>query len=187
MPRPKQSPYDTARLIRDHADRGLDDPSRAAAELRAILRLAERLDTQLDHEIRLAERRGSEPRSKPKQAKAVTGYSIEHGRSGIALAEHRSGGTPAFRCPKSTYDLVAKVISDGPESFKFSHVYDEVQELAGEEVPDYQVRVAMRFFTHEALLTHSRARFTRRSGFQRLAKQKWNGLQRQAAARITPA
>lgn len=77
-----------------------DDPTRAVAEARMIRRLAEDLDEELDYEIRQAERRGGLPRSKPKQAKAVTSYRIERGRYGIALSEHRSTGAAPFRCPK---------------------------------------------------------------------------------------
>lgn len=190
MPNPTaRSPYETAKLIRFHADRALDDPSRAPAELRTIRRLAQRLDLEIDHEVRLAERRGIEPRSKPKQAKAVVGYSIENGRYGIALSEHRSGGTAPFRCPKPMYDLVADVINDAPESFKFNRVYEQVRDRSGEEVPDYQVRVALRFFTHGGAVKHSRARFTQdgKKSFRRIAKEAWDDLQRRTEAGQVPA
>lgn len=184
-----RSPYETARLIREHADQGLESPARAAAALREIRRLAQRLDLELDHEVRLAERRRVEPRAKPKQAKAVVGYSIERGRYGIALSEHRSGGAAPFRCPKTMYDLVSEVINDAPESFKFNLVYDEVEKRSGEEVPDYQVRVVIRFFAHDGILKHSRARFTRDSkkSFRRAAKDAWDNLQRRTDAELTPA
>jgi len=184
-----RSPYETARLIRVHADLALEDPFRAMGEMRKIRRLAQRLDLEIDHEVRLAERRGTEPRSKPKQAKAVVGYSIENGRYGIALSEHRSGGTAPFRCPKPMYDLVAEVINDAPESFKFNRVYEQVQDRTGEEVPDYQVRVALRFFTHVGAVKHSRARFTQdgKKSFRRIAKEAWDDLQRRTDAGQAPA
>jgi hypothetical protein len=184
-----QNPYETARLIRKHADRGLEHPSDALSSLREIRKLALKLDLDLDHEIRLAERRGTEPRKKPKQSKAIVGYTIEQGRYGIALSEHRSGGTAPFRCPKSMYDLIATVINDAPSSFKFNLVYDQVQERTGEEVPDYQARVAIRFLVHVGALKHSRARFVRdeKKSFKKMAKEAWDDLQRRANAGHAPA
>lgn len=42
------------------------------------------------------------------------------------------------------YDLIAEVISDALDSFKINRIYDQVQDR-GEEIPDYQVRVILRF------------------------------------------
>ena len=187
--RPARRLYQTAKLIREHADSIIDNPSRALVEARHIRRLAEDLDEELDYEIRQAERRGGEPRSKPKQARAVVGYSIEQGRHGISLAEHRSGDAAPFRCPKSMYDLIAEVINEGPDSFKFNDVYGEVKNRTGEEVPDYQVRVAMRFLTHAGAVKHFRAKFIReeKRSFKRIAKRAWDNLQLRTDAGQIPA
>lgn len=180
--RPARRLYQTAQLIREHADRIADDPTRALAEARMIRRLAEDLDEELDYEIRQAERRGGLPRSKPKQAKAVTGYRIERGRYGIALSEHRSTGAAPFRCPKPVYDLIAEVINDAPETFKFKDVYDEVCIRMGEDVPDYHVRVTIRFLISEGAIKHYKAKFIRdeKRSFRRIAKDAWDGLTRES-------
>ncbi|MAY73190.1 MAG: hypothetical protein CMJ31_00415 [Phycisphaerae bacterium] len=187
--RPARRLHETAKLIREHADRIADDPSRAVAEARMIRRLAEDLDEELDYEIRQAERRGGLPRSKPKQAKAVVGYCIEQGRYGIALSEHRSSGAAPFRCPKPVYELIAEVINDAPESFRFNDVYEEVRTRTGEDVPDYQVRVTIRFLIHHGAIKHYKAKFIneQKRSFRRIAKDAWDNLQRQTEAGQIPA
>lgn len=190
MPIPTaRSPHETVELIRRHADRTIKTPSRAAVELRAIRRLAQRLDLEIDHKVRLAERQGTEPQSKPKQARAVVGCSIESGRYGFVVSECRSSGTAPFRCPKPMYDLVAEVINDTPESFKFNRIYEQVQDRTGEEIADYQVRFAPRSITDVGAVKRSRARFTQdaKNSFRRIAKEAWDDLQRRIEAGQIPA
>lgn len=117
------------------------------------------------------------------------GYSVEHGRYGIALSKHGSGGTAPFRCPKAKYDLITEAINDAPESFKLNRIYVEVQGRSGEEVPDYRVRVAVLFFTHFGAVKHSRARFTQdgEKSFRRTAKEAWDNLQHRTVAGQVPA
>lgn len=189
MSRRPKSPYTTADEIREQADRGLSDPSKAQAALRAIRRLGQHLDSDIDYEIHLAERRGREPRAKPKQAKAVVGYSIDHGRHDVALAEHRSGGAPPFRCPEKTYGVVAEAIDGGSGAVKFNWIHQEVERLMRAEIPDYQVRVATRFLVHAGVLGHARARFTHDStkNLPYLAMKAWKAWEKKTKAGETPA
>lgn len=186
--RPARRLYQTAQLIREHADRIADDPTRAVAEARMIRRLAEDLDEGSTTRSGRPSRRGGLPRSKPKQAKAVTGYRIERGRYGIALSEHRSTGAAPFRCPKPVYDLIAEAINDLPGTFKFQDVYGEVKTRMDEDVPDYHVRVTIRFLISEGAIKHYKAKFIRdeKRSFRRIAKEAWDALQARTAPGQTP-
>lgn len=64
-----------------------------------------------------------------------------------------------------------------------------MQDRTGEEIPDYQVRVALRFFTHVGAVKRSRARFTQdaKKSFRRIAKEAWDDLQRRTEAGQVPA
>jgi len=107
---------------------------------------------------------------------------------GIALSEHRSSGAAPFRCPKPVYDLIAEVINDAPESFRFNDVYEEVKTRLGEEVPDYQVRVTIRFLIHTGAIKHYKAKFIneQKRSFRRIAKEAWDDLQRRTEAGQVP-
>jgi len=188
MPANAQDPYETARLLREGLDRVIDSPDRAQSELAKLRRLAARLDREIDHEVRNAERRGREPRKKPKKAVAVVGYAIEQGRFGIALAEHRSGGAAPFRCPKDIFEIVAKAMDEGPEIQRFQEIFDFVESQIDFELPDYQVRVAIRFLAHRHIVDHARARFSRtgKGNISRAATKAWKELAKATMAGDTP-
>jgi len=178
MPANTQDPYETARLIRIGLDRLIDKPSLAKSELPKLRRLAAQLDNEIDHEIRNAERRGSEPRKKPKKAARVIGYAIEEGRSGPAIAEYRSGGAAPFRCPKDIFKLVAQAMDKGPQVQRFSEIFEYVESQIDYQLPDYQARVAIRFLAHHHIVDHARARFSRtdKGNIARAAIKAWNDL-----------
>ena len=53
--------------------------------------------------------------------------------------------------------LIAEFIQRGGDSFRFNYVYGDVRTRTGEEVPEHQVRVAIRFHTHAGAMN---AQFT---------------------------
>lgn len=124
------------------------------AKVRTIRRLYEDLGEEFDYEIRQAERRGGLPRTKPKRALVVVGYCFEQGPYESALLEHRSSGAAPFRCPKPVNDLLAAVINDAPELFRFSDVYEEAKTRTGDDVPGCQVCVTIRFLIHHGAIMH---------------------------------
>jgi len=178
MPKPKGDPVQTLEELAQALQKLEDRCPDAKRQLTAARKLVDRLGSEFEEQIRLAERRGYAPRKKPKAAKSVTGYTIEPSRKGPALAEHRSTGAAAFHCPKFAYDAVAKVISAGPESQKFEQIRESVTGLLGYEPPVYWLRVSTRFFCERGMLKHSRATFTRSidRGFVRKAAEEWANL-----------
>jgi hypothetical protein len=178
MPKPKGDPVQTLEELAQALQKLEDRCPNANRQLTAVRKLVDRLGSEFEEQIRLAERRGYAPRKKPKAAKSVTGYTIEPSRKGPALAEHRSTGAAAFHCPKFAYDAVAKVISSGPESQKFEEIYERVATVMGYEPPVYWVRVATRYFCEIDLLKHARARFVRSRtiGVLTETKRAWNLL-----------
>jgi hypothetical protein len=188
MPANTQDPYETTRLIRTGLDCIIDKPSLAKSELPKLRRLAARLDNEIDHEVRNAERRGSEPRKKPKKAVRVIGYAIEEGRFGPAIAEHRSGNAAPFRCPKDIFELVAQAMDNGPEVQRFSDIYEYVESQIDYQLPDYQARVAIRFLAHRRIVDHARARFSRtgKSKITSAANKAWKDLVKATNAGKTP-
>lgn len=178
MPKPKCDPVQTLEELAQALQKLEDRCPNAKRQLTAVRRLVDRLGSEFEDQIRLAERRGYAPRKKPKAAKSVTGYTIEPSRKGPALAEHRSTGAAAFHCPKFAYDAVAKVISAGPESQKFEQIRESVAGILGYEPPVYWLRVSTRFFCEQGMLKHSRATFTRSidRGFVRKAAEEWANL-----------
>jgi len=181
MPKPKGDPVQTLEELAQALQKLEDRCPNAKRQLTDARKLVDRLGSEFEDQIRLAERRGYAPRKKPKAAKSVTGYSIEPSRKGPALAEHRSTGAAAFHCPKFAYDAVAKVISAGPESQKFEQIHESVAGILGYEPPVYWLRVSTRFFCERGMLKHSRATFTRSidRGFIRKAGEEWASLKDQ--------
>lgn len=181
MPKPKGDPVQTLEELTQAIQMLEDRCPNAKRQLTAVRKLVDRLGSEFEEQIRLAERRGYAPRKKPKAAKSVTGYTIEPSRKGPALAEHRSTGAAAFHCPKFAYDAVAKVISAGPESQKFEQIRESVAGILGYEPPVYWLRVSTRFFCERGMLKHSRATFTRSidRGFNRKAAEEWTSLKAQ--------
>jgi hypothetical protein len=178
MPIPKGDPVQTLEELAQALQNLESRCPNAKRQLTAVRKLVDRLGSEFEDQIRLAERRGYAPRKKPKAAKSVTGYTIEPSRKGPALAEHRSTGAAAFHCPKFAYDAVAKVISAGPESQKFEQIRESVAGILGYEPPVYWLRVSTRFFCERGMLKHSRATFTRSidRGFVRKAGEEWGNL-----------
>ena len=68
-------------------------------------------------------------------------------------------------------------------------MYGEVITRTGEEVPDYQVRVTIRFLIHHGAIKHYKAKFIneQKRSFRRIAKEAWDDLQRQTEAGQVPA
>lgn len=54
----------------------------------------------------------------------------------------------------------------------------------GEDVPDYHVRVTIRFLITEGAIKHYKAKFTRdaKLSFRRIAKEAWDDLKRKTDA-----
>jgi hypothetical protein len=111
-------------------------------------------------------------RNKPKQ------YAVEEDGTGEALAEYRDDGRPPFRIPSQTYEAVIKVMGRITEPTQFDEILSSVNNELGEDVPDYQVRVCLRFLcsVDVGLVRRQRARYVpvRRSRFLREAKQCWS-------------
>lgn len=141
---------------------------RATEAFRAVEQLEERVDGLLGTSARGADRRA---RGKPKT------YQVEQAGDEEVLAEYRPDDEIPFRCPRVTYDALAKVFAKSDRFLK----YEEVMRLLAREIKpvpaDYQVRVILRFWAQPdvGLIERSRARYRsgRSSGFAEAAKRAW--------------
>ena len=105
-------------------------------------------------------------------------YRVE-GRTGQeALCEYRADdpGRP-FRCPKRTYDALARVLTALPKLAKFPDIEKRMKKELGEVPALYQLRVALRFWTSPAieLVERTRAQYRAKAprSFVREAQRLW--------------
>jgi hypothetical protein len=100
-----------------------------------------------------------------REARRGTGrieYVVEKTQQGEVLTERRlSGNSQPFRCPKSIYEVVAKVLATADRPLLVDEIVARVELLVGERPPDFQVRLLLRFWLHAGspLVIRSRARY----------------------------
>lgn len=135
---------------------------------RAVEKLEERVDGLVADGGRDADR---QTRGKPKS------YQVEGAGAEEVLAEYRPDDKTPFRCPRTTYDALAKVFAKSDRFLK----YEEVIKLLAKEIKpvpaDYQARVILRFWAQPevGLIERSRARYraNKATGFGEAAKRAW--------------
>jgi hypothetical protein len=137
--------------------RALDELRKARAAVTEVLRhapnaaphVADALNT-LDRLEKLLEaapatatptmRRGA--RNQPKA------YRVEGPADREALCEYRADDPDRpFRCPKTTYDALARVMMNTSKPAKFEDIAKRLKKELGELPALYQLRVALRFWT----------------------------------------
>ena len=100
--------------------------------------------------------------AKSGRGEADVEYVVEDTVNGMALTERRLGGRAhPFRCPKSVYEALAKVMSESDRALPLDELVATVGEVLGDQPPDYQVRVPLRFWMHvePPLVQRNRARY----------------------------
>ncbi len=141
---------------------------RATEAFRALEQLEHRLEGLAADGDRGGDR---QTRGKPKT------YQVERTGAEEVLAEYRPDDEIPFRCPRATYDALAKAFTNSTQFLK----YEEVMKLLGKEIKpvpaDYQVRVILRFWAQPevGLIERSRARYrpNKAAGFAKAARRAW--------------
>jgi hypothetical protein len=105
---------------------------------------------------------------------------VEDGNQ-VLLVAATTARAASFPSPDLMFFLIAEVIKEGDDSFRFYYVYGDVRTRTGEEGPDHQVRVAMRFHTHAGVMN---AQFTQdgKKSFRRMTNETQDDLTRQTSA-----
>lgn len=143
-----------------------------ADALEALDRL-ERLMERGTEQGRPAAKRGL--RNRPKT------YRVEGPPGREALCEYREKDPDhPFRCPKATYDAMARVMASTPKLAKFGDIEKGLKKDLGDLPAVYQLRVVLRFWTTPDvdLVERVRARYRARrpAEFRRLATQAWRRM-----------
>ena len=166
------------RLLRDG-----DVPGPAAGQL---LQLLGRLEKDIAA-LRESARSGSRTPG-PRKAEAVAGYTVEPGQRGdreVALCEHRTSGAQPFRCPRHIYDAVARelAVADGP--IGFAELHRRLRKSLGKDAVNYRVRMCLRCWIREGLVSHVTTRFipSEPRSFKAKAKALWEAMARAGPAR----
>jgi hypothetical protein len=99
-------------------------------------------------------------------------YSVEQTGEAQSLLEHRAEDDRPFRCPRPTFDAVAKTLAEHPAFSKYSSITDKVARRLGVRPADYQLRVAIRFLMSPdvRLVERRRARYRPVDGDDFLAR-----------------
>ena len=150
---------------------------RGGAGTLSLLKRLRELEQTVESEIERLEdarrRRVVGPRARTRAAV----YSVENSPRGLALTERRPGAEARpYKVPLPEYRAVAYAFAASGEPQAFSAVKEAVSRRLGEELPDYAVRVPLRFWAAVGLLGHERARFTRigsKSEFIRRVRDAW--------------
>lgn len=75
-------------------------------------------------------------------------YRVERQSGQEALCEYRAEDPDRpFRCPKVTYDALARVLAGAAKPLKFEEIAKRVKKELGHMPAVYQLRVALRFWT----------------------------------------
>lgn len=156
---PRSAPQEI-RVARAAITEALKAAPQAAAPIADALQSLDRLERLLDGAApRPAPTARPGPRNKPKT------YRVEGPPSREALCEYRADD-PArpFRCPKATYDALARVMATTVKPIKFPEVERLLKKELGELPAVYQIRVALRFWTTAEvdIVERVRARFRAR-------------------------
>ncbi len=77
------------------------------------------------------------------------------------LAEYRHDSSIPLRSPKEVLDAIADALGRAAESLSFEEVQAELSTRFGQEPPDYQARIALRFLqsANVGLVARSQARY----------------------------
>ncbi|MGB9624783.1 MAG: hypothetical protein ACPMAQ_07960 [Phycisphaerae bacterium] len=96
------------------------------------------------------------------------------------MAEYREGGRQAYLCPQEVYDALVTEMSEIAEPVQFPALLQGVAARTGKELPDYLIRLCIRFWmgVKPALVEKIRTRYRpiRPSTFARDARRAWRQL-----------
>jgi hypothetical protein len=113
-------------------------------------------------------------RNKPKQ------YKVERHGNVWYLAEHREGGRQADLCPKEVYEALATEMAGIAEASPFAALLQRVSDRMETEIPEYLVRLCIRFWmtTEPPLVEKVRTRYRaiRPSRMLAEARRTWRQL-----------
>ena len=98
------------------------------------------------------------------------------------LAEYRHDSQTPLRSPKEILDAVAEVLARAAESLSFEKVQAELTKQFGQEPPDYQARIALRFLQSADVRLVARSQAQYRAidshNVKRSTKKAWEALER---------
>lgn len=179
-------PNQTVAEIRDRLGRLLRDGDLTGSAAGQLLQLLGRLDKDIAA-LRESARSGSRTPG-PRKPEAVEGYTVEPGQRGnreVTLCEHRSSGAQPFRCPRSVYDAVAQQLASAGAPTAFADLHRRLKKSLGSEAVNYRVRMCLRCWIREGLVSHAATRFspTEPRSFQAKARALWEAMAKAGKAR----
>ena len=88
-------------------------------------------------------------------------YIREHVGGSEVLAEYRNENPIPLRSPREILDAVVEVLSRAAKPMLFGDIQSKLADQFGDEPPDYQARIALRFLSSPdvGLVTRKRARY----------------------------
>jgi hypothetical protein len=104
-------------------------------------------------------------------------YTVERSGDDEVLTEQRPDDPNPFRCPRSTYDAVARVLARLDRPAKYAEIAKAVAKELRPAPADYQIRVVLRFWADRSvgLIERARARYRPLDStrLMRLATEAW--------------
>lgn len=163
------------------------EPNEVLAEAMAAIEELEQLhraDTPVRQgRIEPASRAGGVPR-RGRSPEPAARFVVERTRRGAYLTEHFSSARLPFRCPESVYEAAVQVMDEIRKPTPFEEILFAVRKSSGQSLPDYLLRVCIRFWlsAEPPLIekVHARYRPTRPAQFGREARRAWKQLAEQA-------
>ncbi|HYE17662.1 MAG TPA: hypothetical protein VEA69_04415 [Tepidisphaeraceae bacterium] len=113
-----------------------------------------------------------ERRASPQQE-----YLIQQTPDGPYLTERRPTGSQPFRCPRQTYDTIARLLAaHGP--LHFDELLNRLNEASPERQADYRLRVCLRFWITTGLAQRIKTRYrpTNPDTFESATRDAWDHL-----------
>jgi len=115
-------------------------------------------------------------------------YWVERRGTEEVLTEHRLGDPSPFRCPRSTYNALARAISRTKRLTKYEDLARTVRKELGSSPADYQLRLTLRFWISGGvrLVERSRARYRpiNARDFLQAARTAWERTRRVRVGRL---
>ncbi|HLL88510.1 MAG TPA: hypothetical protein VK324_04350 [Tepidisphaeraceae bacterium] len=162
------------KVARDLAERTAEGGGRVAIFAREMAALLVRVEEQLTG-VQTPVAVSRAVRGRQERAE----YVVEVVGKVQTLAEHRtSGKSKPFRCPKSVYDAVAKVVGEGERALGVEEIASAVERELQFRPAEFQVRVSLRLWlsVEPPLVERVRARYRSVGGLAEQAARLWERL-----------
>ena len=172
VPDPAANDAQTFSRIRTSLIKALRTSPHSVAPICDALELLETLQQRAQTQPTTQDDTAPRPRPAPQQE-----YLIQQTPDGPYLTERRPTGSQPFRCPRQTYDTIARLLAThGP--LHFDELLNRLNESMPDRQADYRLRVCLRFWITTGLAQRIKTRYraANPATFESAAREAWDHL-----------